>query len=1039
MDSTIYNTRVRVPEIVSNTGYLYDDSTPVLTYKCDDVLLKPKGGTTSDDITGRGKSRRKVALFRCKKNIKVGTMNVRTIRKESRLMELACKFEQYEIDILALQEHRIFHKDEEIVYKKCGKSSTLITASCERNDMNAAVRGVGFLLSDRAMKAVKSVEKVSNRIIVLNLTGNPKATIICAYSPCNTSEDEEIEEFYDDLSETINNLPAHNFLMLVGDLNAHLGKDVGRFTFHETTNRNGELLNDLAAEMKLCNTSTVFKKKLGKLWTHISPKGDKAQLDYILCRNKWRNSITNTEAYNTFGSVGSDHRIVVSRVRLSLRSNTKKPEKKVILDWNLLRQDPSLADNYSVEISNRFDPLMVSYENNTDQADTAFEELYDQFAKINHQVAEELIPKLPKAIRKKEQSSHPTIVEASKNTSEAFNEYTLDPSPVNKIRVEETKIALDTAYDLVKEEEINSAVNDINNDQGFGRLRKMWNLVHSISGKRSVNSSKIKGDTPEERVDKWKQHFKKLLGQPPDATTNFNLDDNILNGVDISDSNFTEEEYNTAVKNMSDGKNGGADGIRPEILKRCKMQKFVLKFCNIALNSGCTPKIWSEINIIPIPKKGNLSDCGNYRGISMCSVVTKLMNKMILNRIRTELDPLLRKSQNGFRPGRSTTAHILSLRRIIEGVKAKNLPAVIIFIDFKKAFDSITRSSMYKILLAYGVPKKIVDLIKAVYINTKARVETPDGNTDLFDILAGIMQGDTLAPYLFIIAVDYILRKVFDENEELGFTLQKRRSKRYPTIKVTDCAFADDLATTSDNIEEAQRTLYLIEEAAALVGLKINPSKTEYMKFNQEEGHIRASDGNLLNEVDDYKYLGAWISSSKKDISTRIAIAWSTAHKLDPIWKSKLPNNTKVRLLTSTVESVLLYGCESWTLNTALTKRLDGVYTRLLRFALNISWKDKVRNTTLYGKLPKLTDKIRARRLRLAGHCVRHDEEIASSLILWDPPHGRRSRGRPPTTFIDTLKRDTGLNNVGDLGRVMKDRVGWQSIVKARGPQSSPG
>ena len=126
------------------------------------------------------------------------------------------------------------------------------------------------------------------------------------------------------------------------------------------------------------------------------------------------------------------------------------------------------------------------------------------------------------------------------------------------------------------------------------------------------------------------------------------------------------------------------------------MQKFVLKFCNIALNSGCTPKIWSEINIIPIPKKGNLSDCGNYRGISMCSVITKLMNKMILNRIRTELDPLLRKSQNGFRPGRSTTAHILSLRRIIEGVKAKNLPAVIIFIDFKKAFDSITRSSMYK-------------------------------------------------------------------------------------------------------------------------------------------------------------------------------------------------------------------------------------------------------------------------------------------------------------------------------------------------------
>ena len=207
------------------------------------------------------------------------------------------------------------------------------------------------------------------------------------------------------------------------------------------------------------------------------------------------------------------------------------------------------------------------------------------------------------------------------------------------------------------------------------------------------------------------------------ATSNFNLDEPILDDVNISDDDFTEDEYELAVKNMSDGKNGGADGIRPEVLKRCNMRKFILNFCNMALQKGITPKIWSEINIIPIPKKGNLSDCSNYRGISMCSVITKLLNKMLLNRIRTEVDPLLRNSQNGFRPGRSTTSHILSLRRIMEGVKAKNLSAVIIFIDFKKAFDSITRDSMYKILQAYGVPEKIVNLIKAVYTNTMAIVE----------------------------------------------------------------------------------------------------------------------------------------------------------------------------------------------------------------------------------------------------------------------------------------------------------------------------
>ena len=105
------------------------------------------------------------------------------------------------------------------------------------------------------------------------------------------------------------------------------------------------------------------------------------------------------------------------------------------------------------------------------------------------------------------------------------------------------------------------------------------------------------------------------------------------------------------------------------------------------------------------------------------------------------------------------------------------------------------------------------------------------------------------------------------------------------------------------------------------------------MTFNQPAGGIlTALNGNVIKEVEDYKYLGAWISSTKKDFSTMRARAWDIAHK---------PRSTKVGVLTAAVESVLMYGSESWTLTEILTKRLDGLYTRLLRFALNISWKDK--------------------------------------------------------------------------------------------------
>ena len=135
---------------------------------------------------------------------------------------------------------------------------------------------------------------------------------------------------------------------------------------------------------------------------------------------------------------------------------------------------------------------------------------------------------------------------------------------------------------------------------------------------------------------------------------------------------------------------------------------------------------------------------------------------MLLNRIQPILDPLLRPNQNGFRPGRSTTSHILALRRIIEGVKSRNIQVAIIFVDFKKAFDSIYRHKMLEILRKYGVPRKLADAIGKLNVSTFASVLSPDGETDLFQIQAGVLQGDTLAPFLFVLIVDYAMRQAID-------------------------------------------------------------------------------------------------------------------------------------------------------------------------------------------------------------------------------------------------------------------------------------
>jgi hypothetical protein len=355
------------------------------------------------------------------------------------------------------------------------------------------------------------------------------------------------------------------------------------------------------------------------------------------------------------------------------------------------------------------------------------------------------------------------------------------------------------------------------------------------------------------------------------------------------------------------------------------------------------------------------------------------------------------------------------------------------FIDFKKAFDMIHRGKMIKILMSYGIPEIIVKAIEHTYHNTSAKVVTPDGDTDEFNILAGVLQGDTLAPYLFIIVLDHCLRSaIAGREEDLGFTVKPRQTRRVGPIKVTDLDFADDIAIISDTSTQARELLERVESAALRVGLHINAKKTKCMVYNhQDKIDVRTKDGTSLEVVEDFKYLGAWMQSSEKDIKTRKAQAWQACNKLNKIWKSNLSRVLKIKLFLATVESVLLYGCETWTMTTSTQRSLDGCYTRLLRSALDVSWKDYIPNTALYGNLPQVTTKIRERRLKFAGHCRRTKDQVVSDLVLWKPTQGIRKPGRPIKTYTNLLCDDTNLK-CEDIDSCMQDRRIWRAITNVR-------
>ena len=147
---------------------------------------------------------------------------------------------------------------------------------------------------------------------------------------------------------------------------------------------------------------------------------------------------------------------------------------------------------------------------------------------------------------------------------------------------------------------------------------------------------------------------------------------------------------------------------------------------------------------------------------------------------------------------------------------------------------------MEQILLAYGIPKETVAAITILYRNTKVKVRSPDGDTEYFDIVAGVLQGDTLAPYLFIICLDYVLRTSIDKIKENGFELTKKRSRRYPATTITDADYADDIAILANTPDQAETLLHSLERAAANIGLHVNAHKTEYMCYNQTGGHLHS-------------------------------------------------------------------------------------------------------------------------------------------------------------------------------------------------------
>ena len=443
------------------------------------------------------------------------------------------------------------------------------------------------------------------------------------------------------------------------------------------------------------------------------------------------------------------------------------------------------------------------------------------------------------------------------------------------------------------------------------------------------------------------------------------------------------------------------------------------------------PNDWKLGYMVKLPKKGDLSKCSNWRGIMLLSVPGKVLARIILERLKEALDERLRPEQAGFRQGRSCIDHIATLRIIIEQSLEWQSPLYMTFVDFEKAFDSVDRDTIWKLMSHYGIPHKFINITKKLYENCSCQVIHKGKLTSPFAVNTGVRQGCMLSPMIFLIVIDWIMRKTTSGNNTgIQWTFAK---------KLEDLDFADDVALLSHRLQHAQSKLNRLSEEARKVGLKINKGKTEVMRVNSEQDTPIQLDEEVLMDANSFIYLGSIVGKdggTDDDIKSRINKARLAFNSLRPVWNSRaLSLKNKIRIFNTNVKSVLLYGSETWKVAKTTTNKLQTFVNRCLRRILKIRWPETVTNENLWERTNQrqIDRDIKGRKWKWIGHTLRRPESSVTRQALDWNPQGKRKVGRPRQTWRRSVEREA--KTVGltwtQLKRAAQDRDQWRGVVAA--------
>ena len=939
--------------------------------------------------------------------LKVATWNVRTMHQPGKLENVAREMTRLKVDIMGVCEVR---------WTGAGTVDLDDGGCMIYSGGTAHAHGVGVMLTETAARSLAGYYAVSERVLLVRLKGKPFDTcIIQVYAPtCDYAED-IVEEFYSDVMKAKEQCKPHEVTLVMGDLNAKLGNErvediVGPFGLGERNER-GDRWAEWCIENEQVVLNTWFRQPPRRLYTWMSP-GDRVrnQIDYITINKRFRNAVNSTRTFPG-ADCNSDHVPIVIEMAVKL----KKPRKRKLkpkVNIKLLKSDSNIKDLYNVAVRNKFEALENEAEESTMQS------VYDNLSAAIEEASAEILPKVTRT------PNRPWMTEAilrlmddrrrCKGTDDQLYR------ELNRTIHQECRIAKERWMD-----EKCTEVEDLSKRDQQLMYSKVNDIIKKKKSNKNIAIKKADGTIAMDIEDvkaRWNEYVSELYHDD-------RPEENDIEIVNDEGPEIMRSEVEAAIKEMKAGKAVGGDGVAAEALQALgdfAIDQLTSLFQQIYQSGNIIDEMCDSV-FVALPKVEGTLECSKHRTLSIMSQITKILLRIILKRIRTKLRTQISDQQFGFVPGKGTSNALFALRVLTENVLEVQKDIFVCFVDYEKAFDKVKHANLFNMLNEAGIDGKDMRLMRNLYWKQKATVRVGDEESPSLEIRRGVRQGCVLSPELFNLYSEVIMRDLLEMD---GIKAGGRN--------INNIRYADDTVLITDSEEKLQDLVPALVRASGEHGLKLNVSKTKVMVISKADNDISANvevGGVVLEQVQRYKYLGSVVTKdgrSVEEIKTRIAIAKNAFNKVKHIVTNRsISISLRRRFIKSYVWSTMLYGCEAWTINKDMEKRIEAAEMWFFRRMLKISWTDRVSNDVVLhraGTKREIMKIIRQRQLRFLGHVMRSQQ--LENVCMTGRIEGQRGRGRPRVKLVDSLAKVVGGGvTPAQLLRMTETRSDWRSMV----------